>query len=100
VTALEACGRFDPALGRLPGAFVHALFRGDDWLATSSLSITAALEAAAPNTRIAWVCDWAVFKDLGTGSGGGLVSGRARPHPSPDPAGIAGTVRDRHAGGL
>ncbi len=50
MTALESCGRFDPAVGRLPGVLAHALFRGDDWLATSSLSITAALEA--PCVRI------------------------------------------------
>ena len=67
MTALESCGRFDPALGRLPGALAHALFRGDDWLATSSLSITAALEAAAPNTRIAWACDWTVFRTWALG---------------------------------
>ena len=60
-------GRFDPALGRVPGALAHALFRGDDWLATSSLSITAALEGAAPNTRIAWACDWAVFRTWALG---------------------------------
>ncbi|WP_295454966.1 hypothetical protein [uncultured Thiodictyon sp.] len=67
MTALEPCGRFDPALGRLPGAVAHALFHGDDWLATSSLSITTALEAAAPNTRIAWACDWAVFRTWALG---------------------------------
>ncbi|WP_295392110.1 hypothetical protein [uncultured Thiodictyon sp.] len=53
MTALAPCGRFDPAPGRLPGAVAYPLFRGDDWLATSGLSITTALEAAAPNTRIA-----------------------------------------------
>jgi integrase len=64
---LASCGRFDPALGRLPGALAHALFRGDEWLATADLSITAALEAAAPNTRIAWACDWAVFRTWALG---------------------------------
>ena len=60
-------GRFDPALGRLPSTVAHALFRGDDWLATADLSITTALEAAAPNTRIAWACDWAVFRTWALG---------------------------------
>jgi hypothetical protein len=67
VIARQPCGLFDPALGRLPGAVAHALFRGDDWLVTSSLSITTALEAAAPNTRIAWTCDWAVFRTWALG---------------------------------
>jgi integrase len=72
VNALEphaggTAGLFDPALGRLPSAVTHALFRGDDWLATSDLSITTALEAAAPNTRIAWTCDWAVFRTWALG---------------------------------
>ena len=67
MSARAPCGRFDPALGRLPGAVAHALFRGDDWLATSNLTITTALEAAAPNTRIAWACDWAVFRTWALG---------------------------------
>ena len=67
MTALESRERCDPALGRLSGALAHALFHGDDWLATSSLSIAAALEAAAPNTQIAWACDWAVFRTWALG---------------------------------
>ena len=57
MTAREPCGRVDPALGHLPGAVAHARFHGDAWLSTADRCITIALEAAAPNTRIAWICD-------------------------------------------
>jgi len=62
VTARESCGRFEPALGRLPGAVAHARFRGDTWRSTADRCITTALDAATPNTRIAWACDWTVFR--------------------------------------
>ena len=67
MTAREPCGRVDPVLGRLPGAVAHARFRGDAWLSTADRCITTALEAAAPNTRIAWVCDWTVFRTWALG---------------------------------
>ncbi len=60
--APPAAVRLDPLLNRLPSAVAWALFRGDDWLSTSDLGLTTAIEAAAPNTRTAWACDWAVFR--------------------------------------
>jgi hypothetical protein len=63
VTAREPCARVDPALGRLPGAVADALLRGDAWRSTVDLSITTALAAAAPNTRIAWAYDFRAVQE-------------------------------------
>ena len=59
--AIRSCHRPSAERGRL------CALPGDDWLSTADLSITAALEAAAPNTRIAWACDWAVFRTWALG---------------------------------
>ena len=67
MSAREPCGGVDPVLGRLPGAVAHALFHGDDWLSGADRCITAALDAATPNTRIAWACDWTVFRTWALG---------------------------------
>jgi integrase len=59
--------RYDPALGRVPTRVAQALFFGEDWVTTEDLAITTALEAAAPNTRLAWRKDWAVFRTWALG---------------------------------
>ena len=53
---------YDPALGRVPTRVAQALFAGEEWVTIDDLAITTAIEAAAPNTRLAWRKDWAVFR--------------------------------------
>jgi hypothetical protein len=67
VSAREPCGRVDPARGHLPGTVARAGFHGDAWLSTADRCITTGLEAAAPNTRIAWACDWMVVRTWALG---------------------------------
>jgi integrase len=58
---------YHAALDRIPGALARALFSGDDWTVAAHSAIAAAIEAASPNTRTAWRCDWAVFRGWATG---------------------------------
>lgn len=58
---------FDPALGRLPTAVAYALFSEEDWVSTNNPAILTALDAASDNTRIAWGCDWSVFRSWAQG---------------------------------
>lgn len=59
---------YQSALDRVPGALARALFAGDDWVVSEHSAIAAAIEAASPNTRTAWRCDWAVFRAWATGA--------------------------------
>jgi integrase len=58
---------YQAGLERVPGTLARSLFAGDDWAVSEHSAIAAALDAVSPNTRIAWRCDWAVFRAWAAG---------------------------------